>query len=431
MRLPAPRPSLAITIPSLGSVRSFHVASSFTVNTWKTVGAKLSYAGNNVLLYVDTLAPANGFTAQQLNDFGTLFDATLYPIDTIAFGPPVDLDQNGRVIMLMSPVVNADTPAATCNANGYVAGFFDTGDFDGPSDPNSNQGEIFYSIVPDPNGTVSCAHTAADIGGSVPATFLHELQHLIYYSQHVIVSNSQPGSSWMDEGLSIVAEELGSAYYEQKCPPPSCRTSPAQLFPDSSQGFVAGFLYDSYQYAYRPDTVSLTLHDDSEDGFSWRGGAWLLMRYLGDQYGATFFKKLERGPSNGLKNIEQASGQSFPSLFANFGIALAVDSLAGLPRATAPSVNRFSSRNVKALWARLFATSGGSSSVPMANPVHLFPITSDTSSSVMSPGTMTYYRLDTPAGTATVTIQFSGPGGTAFLPALKPQLGIFRLPAGQ
>ena len=279
------------------------------------------------------------------------------------------------------------SPAAQCATQGYVAGFFDTGDFDGPADPNSNQGEIFYTIVPDPQGTVSCAHSTASLGDDVPATFLHELQHLIYFSQHVIVSGTGEGSSWMDEGMSIVAEELGSLYYEQKCPPPSCRTSPAQLFPDSSQGFIQGFLYDSYQFALLPDTVSVTLHDDSENGFSWRGGAWLMMRWLGDQVGTGIYRKLERGPANGVANIEQATGQSFPALFANFGLALATDSLRGLPRATAPQANRFTTRNMKALWARLFATSGGSSDIPLADPVILFPITSDTSVAVMSPGT--------------------------------------------
>ncbi|MEP6621276.1 MAG: hypothetical protein ABJE47_18265 [bacterium] len=418
-------------IPAVGSIRSFHVLSNFSTNSFKTVGAKLSFAGNNLLLYVDTLAPAGGFTAQQLSDFGTTFDKTFYPIDTTAFGSPADLDQNGHVIMLMSPVVNADTPTASCNASGFVAGFFDTEDFNSATDPNSNQGEVFYSIVPDPSGTFSCAHSTADLGASVPATFMHELQHLIYFSQHVIVSGTGEGSSWMDEGLSIIAEELGSLYYEQKCPPPSCRTSASQLFPDSAQGFVSGFLFDSYQYAYLPDTASILLHDDSEDGFSWRGGTWLLMRYLGDQMGSSFFRKLEKGPANGILNIEQATGQSFPTLFANFGIALATDSLGGLPRTTAPATNRFSTRNVKALWARLFATSGGASDVPVANPVLLFPITADTASAVMSPGTMTYFRLDTPASAATVTIQFSRPAGVAFPPALKPQLAIFRLPAGQ
>lgn len=67
-----------------------------------------------------------------------------------------------------------------------------------------------------------------------------------------------------------------------------------------------------------------------------------MMRWLGDQMGAGFFRKLERGPSNGLVNIEQATGQTFPALFANFGLSLYTDSLPGLPRSTAPAANRFS-----------------------------------------------------------------------------------------
>jgi hypothetical protein len=423
--------ALAVQPPDPGSVRSFHVASSFTTNTWKTVGAKLAYAGNSVLVYIDTLAPANGFTAAQFAAFGQLFDQTLYPIDTAAFGPPSDIDQNGRVIVLMSPVVNADTPTLTCATTGYTAGFFDPVDFDGPTDVNSNQAEIFYTVVPDLTAQFSCAHSPSDLGLDVPATFLHELQHLINFSQHVVVSGGAEGSSWMDEGMSIVAEELGSVYYEQKCPPPACRTSAAQLFPDSAQGFIQSFFFDSYLYALLPDTASVTLHTDDQDGFSWRGGTWLLMRWLGDQMGTGFYRKLERGPANGVTAIEQASGQSFPALFANFGLSLYTDSLPGLPRSTAAASNRFISRNVKQLWARLFATSGPSSLVPLVNPVQLFAVTADTSLSAMSPGTMTYFRLDTPATSATVSIQFSAAGGVAFATALRPQLAVFRLPTGQ
>jgi hypothetical protein len=420
--------------PALGSVRSFHVNStpiSSNTQTWATVSARLAYAGTNILLYIDTLAPANGFTPAQLQSFGTLFDQTLYSIGAGAFGAPADVDQNGHVIMLMSPVVNAASPASQCASQGYVAGFFDPTDFDGPSDPNSNQGEVFYAIVPDPTGAVSCPHLVSQLGDALGATFLHELQHLVNYSQHVVIGRGASGSDWVDEGMSIVAEELGSVYYEQKCPPPACRTSASQLFPDSSQGYVSSMLYDSYSYALLPDTASLTLHYDSDNGFAWRGGDWLLMRWLGDQFGSGLYQKLERGPADGVADIEQATGQSFPSLFANFGLALYTDSLSGLPRNTAPAANRFVSRNVRQLWARLYATSGGSSQFPLANPVQLFPVTTDSATAVMYPGTMTFFRLDTPATAATTSIQFSAPGGAAFPSGLRAQMAIFRLPPGQ
>jgi hypothetical protein len=129
--------------------------------------------------------------------------------------------------------------------------------------------------------------------------------------------------------------------------------------------------------------------------------------------------------------VQQVTGQTFPALFANFGISLYTDSLPGLPRNTVPAANRFVSRNMKQLWARAFATGGPSASFPFQNPVQLFAITTDTTTSVLLPGTMTFFRLDTPPGTATVTIRFGAPGGAAFSPLLHPQLAVFRLPAGQ
>ncbi len=430
LRAPAPA-NIAQTLPPLGSVRSFQVLNSLTGSSVSTVNAKLVYLGSDILLYVDTLTPANGFTPTALHNFGVYFDSTLYPIDTTAFGGPSDIDLNARVIMLMSPVVNAITPSATCTSQGYVAGFFDPEDFNGASDPNSNQGEIFYSIVPDSMGTVSCPHSVSSVTGTVPSVFMHELQHLINFSQHVVVSGGGQGASWLDEGLSIIGEELGSIYYEQKCPPPACRTNSAQLFPDSSQGFVQSLLADSYEYAFLPDTASITLHSDDELGFNWRGGAWLLMRWLGDQVGPGFYRNLEKGPSNGILDIQQAAGQSFPVLFANFGLALYTDSLPGMKRATAPAANRFSSRNVEQLWARWSVTNGGPANGFPTQPIFPVPVTTDTSTSVMTPGTMTFFRLDTAPGATTVTVRFAAPGGAAFPASLKAQMAIFRLPPGQ
>ncbi len=421
---------LASTVPSLNSLRSFRVVAP-DGESYTSATAQLAYVGRNVLVYVDTLTPANGFTAAQLQAFGVYFDQTLYPIDTTAYGPPSDVDQNGHVIMLMSPSVNALTTNAECQVDGYVAGYFNPEDLGGGSlDPNSNQGEVFYSIVPDPTGKFSCAHSTDDVGFSVPSTFLHELQHLISFAQHVVVHGGAPEYGWLDEGLSIVAEELGSLYYEQRCPGTACRTDPSQIFPDSSQGFVEDFLYDSYQYALLPDTASVTLHSDSDDGFSWRGGDWLLMRWLGDQMGTGVYKKLDQNTQTGVANIESVTGQAFPSLFSNFGLALYTDSLPGLARTTAPAVNRFVTRNVKQLWDRLFVTSDGESDIPVPNPLLLFPITLDSTLNVMNPGTSSYWRLDT-GNASVVSIQFSGPGGAPLPAFLKPQLAIFRLPAGQ
>ena len=428
-RMQALRSAAVQSVPAVGSVRAFHVASSFTTNTYATVGAKLAFAGANLLLYVDTLAPTNGFTAAQLQAFGTLFDQTLYPLDTAAFGSPSDIDNNGHFIMVMSPMVNSLSPRATCSTQGYVAGFFDSTDFDS-TDPNSNNGEVFYTIVPDPSAVASCTHTVATVGLDVPPTFLHELEHLINFTQHSVLRSGAPLQSGLDEGLAIVGEELGSLYYENKCPPPACRTSATQMFPDSSQGYVSSFLYDSYQYALLPDTAGMMIGDDSTNGFSWRGGVWLFVRYLVDQFGMKVLRALETGPAGAVAAVTAATGQPFPSTFANFGLALYTDSLPGLPRSTVPASQRFVTRNLRSLWSRLYSTSG-SSSVPLSMPLVLAPITTDSSTLIMYPGTMSYWRLDTPASTPTVTIQFATPLNGPLAATLHPQFFVFRLPAGQ
>ena len=415
------------TVPPLGSVQRFHVLSSESPLEFSAIGAKLSYVGSDILIYIDTLAPSNGFTAQQLQQFGQLFDQILFPIDTATFGPPTDIDQNGHVIVLLSPKVNGLTPSSSCATQGFVGGFFDGIDL-ASTDTSSNRGEIFYSLVPDPNGTVSCAHTVADLLAETPATFLHELQHLINFGQHVVLHSGAPERGWLDEGMSIVAEELGSIYYEDKFPPPTGRTNPAQLFPDSSQGFINGLLFTSYSYLLKTDTATVTLHSDADGGLAWRGGDWLLMRWLGDVKGTPIYRALEQSSLTGTDNIAHAAGESFAGLFGDFSLAVWTDSIPGTPKSAIPVRNRFVRRNLRRIYQRLFDTSQGSSEVPRPFPIILAPLTGSITAS-MVPGTMAFYRLDT-TGQANVTIDFGATPGVALTNALAPQLSIFRLPPG-
>ena len=423
-----------VTTPDVGTFRSFRVISSISSSTnpaFKTVDARLAYVGTNLLLYVDTLTAANGFATGDLSGIGDLFDKTLYPIDIAAFGQPSDIDNNARLIMLMTPVVNALVTSAECDENGFVAGFFTGFDLAGTT-TDSNQGEVFYTIAPDPNGVSSCAHTVASIERTVPATFLHEMQHLINFSQHVIVHGGRAAEEgWLDEGLSIVAEELGSRYYEKKFPPPTGRTNPLQLFPDSSQGFIAELLGDSYTYLLRPDTAAVTLHSDSDDGTAWRGSVWLLARWLGDQKGEDLYKRLEATTLTGTANIESATGESFTKLFGDFGIAMYADSITGVARTSVPQRDRFLTRNLRQLYAALFRAAGPSTDVPRAFPIVVRTIPANQSvAASMVPGTVSYFRVDTPASGASVRLGFASSTGNALPSSLRPQVAILRLPPG-
>jgi hypothetical protein len=416
-------------IPPLGSVRSFHVLSSFDGSHFTDRDARLAYIGNRILLYQDTSAPPDGYTTPQLQSLGALFDNELYTITTQLFGEPDDIDQNGRVIVLLSPAVNAITPSEQCGSSGFVAGFFFGPDLGSVQDPHSNHGEIFYAIVPDPAGTVSCGHTVVAASNIVPSTFAHELQHMINYSRHVLLHRVPPEEGWLDEGLSLVAEEQGARYYEQRFPAPSGRTNPAQLFPDSAGPFITGVLNDSYSWLLDPELETLTLHSDADGGLAWRGADWLLLRWLGDQFDSTFYRRLVDGTATGVANIAQQAGEPFPNLFSDFALSLYTDSLPGVARSEIPLRDRFRSRNLRRLYKALYDANGGDPTLPRPFPLEPMPLPVDANvQSSLFPGSMAYYELDTPPDRAIVTLRFSTPTGGLLPRQLRPQVSVFRLP---
>ena len=130
--------------------------------------------------------------ARTLDTFAT----DIYPLVTSAFGPDADLDKNGKVILLFLDIQDSytrDKPA-------YTAGYFDPRDLEHRL--NSNLGEILYM---DTNPGL------ANID-SLYSTLAHEFQHLVNYYKWNLHNRPTSGSphieTWLNEGLSLAAEEL-------------------------------------------------------------------------------------------------------------------------------------------------------------------------------------------------------------------------------
>jgi hypothetical protein len=414
-----------LTALTLNSTRSFRVLADLDGSAYTSVTGRLRYIGENVLVYVDETAPANGLSSAQIDGLGNLFDRKLYPADEHAFGSSTDIDRNDRVAVLMTPVVNKLTTAAECNASGFVTGFFFGLDLL-PSQQNSNKGEIFYALVPDPTGaTGSCRHTVDEVLRIVPATFIHEMQHMISYGQHVLVRGGRDEELWLNEGLSHIAEEMGSLLYESD--PSQPRGTPEQIFPDSSQGFIVGNLSDAYDYLANSTGTSMTLF--TGDGtLEERGAAWLFLRWLGDQKGEGVFRRLVETKLTGVANIEDKTGEPFARLFGDFGVALyAVDRLATTPAGAVPERYRFKSRDWRRIFKRLYDTNteGVTREFPIAPPA--LPV-GGSLPGTMRPGTMTWYELQTAPGDDRVKVSLTPSTGSEFDPKLGAQVTIFRLP---
>ena len=408
--------SVAPAPPTLGSTRAFRVLSRLDGTAFATSVARLRFAGDNILLYEDVGAPAP-LADSTVASLGALFDRTLYPIDEGTFGAESDIDGNGRVIVLLTPFVNALTTAVQCTAQGFVPGFFYGIDLD-TRNKNSNRAEIYYSFVPDPNATRSCPHQLSEVLGLLPATFLHEFQHMISFNQHVLVRRGGVETVWLNEGLSHVAEELGGRYYDAKYPPPSGRTQPSALLPDSAMPFLRGDLEDASLYLSATSAHSVTAFQDLGT-LEERGAAWLFLKWLGAQKGDGVYARLVQTGLRGGQNVESASGEPFPALFADFSIALYADTIPGLPRAVVPPRFRTGAHPLRELLTRGFGLNG----YPLA--IRGQPIPGNPASAFMVQGTATYFQLTVPNGG--VTVKLTAPGGGALSPGLVPQLGVLRV----
>ena len=356
-------------------------------------------------------------------------DTKLYEADVQAFGSPTDIDQNGHIVVLMTPTVNKLTTASECKTIGYITGFFYGLDLT-PSAGSSNKGEIFYSMVADPNGaTGSCAHSVAEFDRQVPATFIHELQHMISYGQHVLVRGGADEELWLNEGLSHIAEELGSLLYEND--PSQPRSTPSQIFPDSSQGFIGGDFRNAFTYLRNSMNTSVTLSLAGRHA----GGTWrclALPALAGRPQGSVHLspaggdaphrRRERRGQGGGavratVRRLRGGRLRVRPDQRRAFGGRWTIAT--GSCRATCVG---FSSASTT--WASRRGTTRStahSRSSPRRLPVDAITFGS------MVPGTMAFYELNTGA-TPRATIQFSPATGTSFAPELEAQVTILRLP---
>lgn len=418
---------------------NFNVLSALTTSTYTSVSARLLYVGNNILLYVDNQSPTtNGFSDAQYQAFGHQMDVDLFPLDVATWGGTSDLDGNQRTYVLFTPIVNRLTlNSGSCGT--YVAGFFNGADLS-PGNTNGNKAEIFYSSVPgEPAGGSSCALLSqATVQSAAPATFIHELQHMISYNQHVLLRSGSTESIWLNEGLSHMSEELGGKIYESRYPCPNLppcpgpgRASPAQIFPDSAQGFLPPNFGNAYDFFSSRQDFSLT----SPTGFGTieeRGVAWLFLRWLADQKGEAKLSQLVQTQATGAANIEAVMGESFPVLFADYMTAVLLDDFPGATAGQISTRYQFTSRNLRAIYARL--NSIAASAYPTAYPLNVNDLptlskltpASASQTILMKPGSLDLFQFT--STTANAGMAFKPSTGTNFQANLNAQVTVVRLP---
>jgi hypothetical protein len=287
-----------------------------------------------------------------------------------------------------------------------VAGFFLSDDLD-PTAPNSNDGEIFYTVVADPNGTLSCAHTTDELDAVLPTTFLHELQHVISFNQHVLVLGGSEEDLWLDEALSSYAEELGGRTF----------------LPDSNtfSQYLIGDVYNAYQYLQNP--ADHFLLQESDTVLADFGAGWLYIRYLVDQFGPSLTLKLEQTTHVGTDNVSVQTSVPFATTVTRWALANWVSDLPGF---AAPAELRYTSWSFRSL----FASVSAQDPFDFPAPYPLVPLA--------APGTRMSLTGILDAGSGAYVRALQGPGGAGFslllnagaapiAAAIAPRVDVIRL----
>ena len=298
---------------------------------------RIAAVSSRAIVVADTANPASGYTDADYQSIASTFDNLVDPTDTRAFGSPTDIDGNGHVVLFFTRAVNELTPA---NSDSYVSGFFYARDLF-PSTPtadfqacaSSNGGEMFYLMVPDPSGVVNGNRFAKSAVTSVViATLGHEYQHLINASRRMYVNAAATGfeETWLDEGLSHVAEEL--LFLARTGLKPRANIDATLL--RTSSAYVDAFNDEAIsnfsrlgQYLAAPTSNSPFADNDE---LATRGATWSFLRYAADHIGSddgTTWFQLVNSTSSGVANLTQVFGSGLTTLVRDWATSVFADDI--------------------------------------------------------------------------------------------------------
>jgi hypothetical protein len=369
-------------------------------------GFRVAAVGTRAIVLADTLNPAGGFTTADYQRFAARFDTLVYPLDVGTFGAPSDLDANGKIAVLFTESVNELTPP---NASSYVGGFFHPRDLfprvattDLAGCPASNEGEMFYMLVPDPAGTINGnVRSVAFVDTVTVSVIAHEFQHLINAGRRLYVNTSAQDfeETWLNEGLSHIAEEL--LYYRESGMQPrqnygdaEIRTDPAKYAiwkSDASSNFAR-----LLEYVEAPAAASPL---DPDDALATRGATWSFLRYAVDRLfpsDVDVWARFDNSTDTGLLTIQDALLTDGRPLLADFAVANYLDDL-GL---TADPRYRHASWNFRDIFSNTFGSRSGGVFTPLGYyPIALAGLADDVASTASIRGSSAgYFRLTVPAG---------------------------------
>lgn len=309
-------------------------------DTFQLVAAKLWAVGTTVNIFVDTEWPidwdrecdgsidvvdprgAQGFNNCDLRTIARVVDENISPNVTTRFGSLPDINGDGKVNIVITPVLNAMTrnPEDSADQGTLVRSYadpeVDLSDYDVRSNPQSDEQEVIFVFAPDPAGfanpyvqTTVENYTSMDLLAEIARGYVR----LISYNAKVLTSGGQVEAPWLLEGLGALAADL--------------------------TGFGAVYYDDVWDYLDATHLYSLVVTEDAGpiNTENW-GAQYLFVRWLYENYatltgvgesdpdgptaGDDLLVQLVQGATTGQESVEAALGSTLGQLATKWHVAL-------------------------------------------------------------------------------------------------------------
>lgn len=182
-------------------------------------------------------------------------------------------------------------------------------------------------------GWFAASGSTYDLQEDLVRSTAHELQHLINFVNHGILASGASSASfngnelpYINEGLSMLAQDFAVA----------------RMYGPQGVGFDADdALARAAVYLSAPSNFSLSAFTGIDPaawggngtpqyncGGGCYGAAYLFQRYLRDRFGGdAYTHAMESSGATGDRNVQDATGEGASSLFGDFALAMAADSL--------------------------------------------------------------------------------------------------------
>jgi hypothetical protein len=309
-----PAASIPNGLPAVGAAWRLNGTTDVACNSGESLSARVVAVGAHVIVVTDDANPQGGLTLADYQEVASTFDTRIHPAVAGTFGPPSDLDANGRVVLFYTAALNRLSPPASSAVEPVR---FHTRDLVAQAlCPTSNRGELIYLLAADPTGSINSNVRTVSFVKGLGESIAHEYGHLVVESNRLHTYGlTAVDEAWLSEGLAEAASE--KVFFHETALPERSNIALSTLTtgPEASRRVAAFNTFENQTFGrlrlalQRPGAEGLFASGASSQ--NQRGHARAFLRYAADRRTQSdmLLHELAYGAQTGLANLQSVTGE--------------------------------------------------------------------------------------------------------------------------